>query len=59
MLRGSLNSSNMIASDRPLVNRLTCPSLGCINAVVASARADETGDKNRAILQFRFCQFHT
>ena len=31
-LKGSLNSSNMIASDRPLVNRLTCP-LGCINTV--------------------------
>ena len=52
MLRGSLNSSNMIESDRPLVNRLTCPSLGCINAVVPSAGDDETGDKNRAILHF-------
>ena len=52
MLRGSLNSSNMIASDRPLVNRLTCPRLGCINAVVPSAGDDETGDKNRAILHF-------
>ena len=52
MLRGSLNSSNMIASDRPLVNRLTCPSLWCINAVVPSAGDDETGDKNRAILHF-------
>ena len=37
----SLNSSNMIASDRPLVNRLTClrgleqasPSLGIRNTV--------------------------
>ena len=52
MLRGSLNSSNMIASDRPLVNRLTCPSLGCINAMVPLAGAGVTGDKNRAILQF-------
>ena len=42
----------MKESDRPLVNRLTCPSLGCINAVVPSAGAVETGDKNRAILQF-------
>ena len=48
----SLNSSNMRAPDRPLVNRLTCPSLGCINAVVPSAGDGETGDKNRAILQF-------
>ena len=42
----------MKESDRPLVNRLTCPSLGCINAVVPSAGAVETGDNNRAILQF-------
>ena len=48
----SLNSSNMIASDRQLVNRLTCPSLGCINVVVPPAGAGETSDKNRAILQF-------
>ena len=34
------------------MNRLTCPSLGCINAVVPSAGAGETGDKDRAILQF-------
>ena len=52
MFRGSLNSSNMIASDRPLVNRLTCPRLGSINAVVPSSGAGETGDRNRAILQF-------
>ena len=32
----------MKASDRPLVNRLTCPSLGCFNAVVPSAGAVET-----------------
>ena len=50
MLRVSLNTSNMIASERPLVNRLTCPSLGCINAAVPSAGAGKTGDKNRAIL---------
>ena len=50
MFRVSLNTSNMIASERPLVNRLTCPSLGCINAAVPSAGAGETGDKNRAIL---------
>ena len=50
MFRVSLNSSNMIASERPLVNRLTCSSLGCINAAVPSVGAGETGDKNRAIL---------
>ena len=34
------------------MNRLTCSSLGCINAVVQSAGAGESGDKNRPILQF-------
>ena len=48
----SLNSSNIIAPCRPLMNRLACPSLGCINAAVPSAEAGETGDKNRTILQF-------
>ena len=38
--------------DRLLVNRLTCPSLGCINAVMPSAGAVETGNKNTAIVQF-------
>ena len=42
----------MKESDKPLVNRLTCPGLGCINAVVPSAGAVETGNKNRAIVQF-------
>ena len=52
-----LNNSNMIASDGRLafcvlVNRLTCPSLECMNAAVPSAGAGETGDiKNIAILQ--------
>ena len=47
----------MIASDGRLafcvlVNRLTCPSLECMNAAVPSAGAGETGDiKNIAILQ--------
>ena len=52
----SLNSCNMIAPDRPLVIRFTCPSLGLryilINVAVKSAGAGETGDKNKAILQF-------
>ena len=48
----SLNSSKIIAPHRPLMNRLACPSLRCINAGVPSAEAGETGDKNRAILQF-------
>ena len=42
----------MKESDRPLVNRLTCPTLGCINAVVPLSGAVETGQKNKAILQF-------
>ena len=37
----SLNSSNMIASDRPLVNRLTCPSLGLREILMRRCRQRE------------------
>ena len=37
----SLNSSNMIAPDRPLVNRLTCPSLGLRYILMRRCRQQE------------------
>ena len=52
-LEVSLNSYNMIAPDRPLVKRLTCPSLRLrYNSAVPLAGAGETDDKNRTILQY-------
>ena len=37
----SLNSSNMIAPDRPLVNRFTCPSLGLRYMLMRQCRQQE------------------